>query len=56
MAKELLNRPDEVITATNGEKEFTIENIKKISTNANYDDSVTYWTLKLKEIYGNVKR
>ena len=57
LAHELLSRPDEFITAVNGDKEYSIECIKRIATHANIDDSVTHLALKLGEyISGNIKR
>lgn len=61
LARELLNRPDDFITATyedeNGEKEFVIETFKRKATHANVDDSVTHLTLVLRDCgQGNIKR
>ena len=56
LARELLNRPDAFITATNGEVEYVIETIKPTATHANIDDTITYLTLNLRECRGNVKR
>ena len=57
LAKELLNKPDSFITAIIGEKEYVIENIKRIATHANVDDSVTHWVLNLRDGGdGNIKR
>lgn len=57
LAKELLNKPDSFITAIIGEKEYVIENIKRIATHANVDDSVTHLALNLRDGgEGNIKR
>lgn len=57
LARELLNKPDGFLVATDGDKEFVIDNIRKVSTHANADDSVLYWTLHLRECEsGNIKR
>lgn len=57
LAKELLNKPDSFITAIIGEKEYVIENIKRIATHANVDDSVSHWVLNLRDGgQGNIKR
>ena len=57
LARELLNKPDGFIIATLGEKEYVIENIKRISTYANIDDSIINWTLNLRSCgEGNIKR
>ena len=49
LAKELLNKPDGFIIATFGEEEYVIDNIRKTSTYANIDDSVTHWALNLRD-------
>ena len=56
LAREILNRPDGFITATFGEEEYIIDGFKKIATHANIDDSVTHWTLNLRNSSGNIKR
>lgn len=57
LAKELLSKPDSFITATFGEEEYIIDNIKRVATHANLDDSVTHWTLNLRDGgNGNIKR
>lgn len=57
LAKELLSKPDGFITATLDEEEYVISNIQRISTHANIDDSVTHWTVNLRDGgNGNLKR
>ncbi|MBD5496439.1 MAG: hypothetical protein HDR11_01555 [Lachnospiraceae bacterium] len=57
LARELLNKPDDFITATFGEEEYIISNIQRVFTHANIDDSVTHWTLNLRDGgNGNIKR
>lgn len=57
LAKELLSKPDGFITATYGGEELIIENFSRIATHANIDDSVTHWTLNLRDGgSGNIKR
>lgn len=57
LATELLNRPNGFLTATHEERELIISNIQRVSTYANSDDSVTYWTLNLRDVgNGNIKR
>ncbi len=57
LAKELLNKPDGFIFAKNGEIDYVIENIQRISTNANMDDGLVYWILNLRNGgSGNIKR
>lgn len=51
LAKELL------ITATLDGKEYVIEDIQRIPTHANIDDTVMHWTLNLRDGgKGNIKR
>ena len=57
LARELLARPDSFITATYGEGEYVIEDIKRIATHANIDDGLIYYTLNLRDSgNGNIKR
>ena len=57
LAKELLSKPDNFITATIGNEEYIIDNIQRVATHANIDDSVTHWTLNLRDGgKGNLKR
>lgn len=57
LARELLSKPDGFIVATNGEIDYVIENIQRVSTHANIDDSITHWALNLREGgQGNIKR
>ena len=57
MAKELLRKPDGFITASHGEEEYVVENYRRKATHANIDDSVTHWTLNLRNTgKGNIKR
>lgn len=57
LAKELLDRPDGFLTATQGDEEYVVDNIKKVATHANLDDTVTHWTLILRDGgKGNIKR
>ena len=53
----MLSKSDGFITATLGDKEYIIESIRRITTHANIDDSVTNWTLNLRDGgQGNIKR
>lgn len=57
LARELLNRQDNFLTATIEEREYIIDGIKKVKTHANNDDSFTYYTLLLRNGgEGNIKR
>lgn len=57
LARELLSKPDGSLVAADGDKEFVIDNIRKVLTQANIDDSVSYWMLHLRECgNGNIKR
>lgn len=40
-----------------GEKEYVINNIQRVATHANIDDTVIHWTLNLTDCSnGNIKR
>ena len=56
LSNELKDKPDDFITASVGEKEYVIQNIRRVPTHANIDDGVTHLTLQLKECEGNVIR
>ena len=56
LARALLNRPDDFITATSDDGEYVISGLKRVSTHANIDDSVTHLALKLKKCEGNITR
>ena len=56
LANELKSKQDDFITATIGEREYVIQNIKRIPTHANIDDGVTHLTLQLRECEGNIIR
>lgn len=57
LAKELLSKPDGFITVMLGEEEYVVSNIQRIATHANIDDSVTHWTINLRDGgQGNIKR
>ncbi len=52
-----MNKHDDFITATLGEKEYVIGSIQKVASHANIDDTVTHWTLNLRDGgCGNIKR
>ena len=57
LAKELLNKPDGFLTVLKGEEEYVIDNLHRVATHANLDDSVMYWTLEIiNGGQGNIKR
>ena len=56
MGRELLSRPDDFITAVDDDREYVIEGLKRVTTHANIDDSVTHLALKLKRCEGNMVR
>ena len=56
LARELLNRPDTFLTATNGEVDYVIEGVKRVATHANLDDTVTHLALILRECKGNLRQ
>ena len=52
-----MNKPDGFIVATLGEDEYVINDLKRTFTHANIDDSVTHWSLNLRDGgRGNIKR
>lgn len=44
----MLSKPDGFITATLGEEEYVISSTQRVATHTNIDDSVTHWTLNLR--------
>ena len=57
LAKELLSKENGIITASFGEEEYVIGSYQRKATHANIDDSVTHWTLNLRDGgQGNLKR
>ena len=57
LARELLSKPDGFLTATLENREYVIKDYGRIATHANIDDSVTHWTLNLRDGgQGNIKR
>lgn len=57
LARELLSKPDDFITATIGDKEYIIESYQRKQTHANIDDGIYHWTLNLRDGgQGNIKR
>ena len=49
LARELLSKPDGVLTATIGEEEYVIDGFTRTKTHANLDDSMCYWTIVCKD-------
>ncbi len=56
VARELLSKPDEFITVTVGNREYSISHTKMIKTHANVDDGVMHKTLVCEELDGNIVR
>lgn len=57
LARELLSKPDDFITATIGDKEYIVESYQRRKTHANIDDGIYHWTLNLRDGgQGNIKR
>ena len=57
LAKELLSKPDGFITVLKGEEEYVIDNLCRVATHANLDDSVMHWALEIiNGGQGNIKR
>ena len=57
LARELLDRPDSFLVATFEDKECVVEDIRRISTCSNYDDTSMYLSLNVRVCNcGNIKR
>jgi hypothetical protein len=57
LARELLSKPDNFLTATFDGREYIIEDYRRTTTHANIDDGVMHWTLNLRDGgQGNIKR
>lgn len=56
LAKELLSEPDNFLTVTVKDREYSIRAIKRTRTHANVDDGVTHITLVCEELTGNIVR
>lgn len=56
LGRELLSRPDDFITVTIGDREYSIVGIKTVKTHANIDDSTVHKTLYCEELNGCVLR
>ena len=49
LARELLSKPDGFLTAMYEDREYVINDICRVKTHANIDDSVMHWTIKLRD-------
>ena len=56
LARELLNKENNFLTVSVGNKEYMVKGIKRIKTNANYDDSVIRTTIICEENSGCIVR
>lgn len=56
LANELLSKPDDFLTVTINDREYSIRATKKVKTHANLDDGVIHTTLICDEIHGNIVR
>ena len=56
LGRELLSRPDDFVTVTIGDREYSIVGITTVATHANIDDSTVHKTLMCEEINGCVLR
>lgn len=57
LARELLSKPDNLLTATLNDREYIIEDYKRTATHANIDDGILHYTLNLRDGgQGNIKR
>ena len=54
--RERLSRPDDFVTVTIGDREYSIVGIATVATHANIDDSTVHKTLMCEEINGCVLR
>lgn len=52
LAKELLSKPDDILTVIIGTKECMIDAIKTVRTHANIDDGITHKALVCHEMEG----
>lgn len=51
-----MNKDDDFLTVTIGDREYSIKSIKKVKTHANSDDSVIHTTLLCEESSGYIVR
>lgn len=56
LVRELSDKPDDYITVTVGDREYSISHTKMIKTHANVDDGVMHRTLVCDEMSGNIVR
>ena len=56
LVRELSDKPDDYITVTVGNREYSISHTKMIKTHANVDDGVMHRTLVCDEMSGNIVR
>ena len=56
LIRELSDKPDDYITVTVGNREYSISHTKMIKTHANVDDGVMHRTLVCDEMSGNIVR
>ena len=56
LIRELSDKPDDYITVTVGDREYSISHTKMIKTHANVDDGVMHRTLVCDEMSGNIVR
>ena len=56
LIRELSDKPDDYITVTVGDREYSISHTKMIKTHANIDDGVMHRTLVCDEMSGNIVR
>lgn len=56
LVRELSDKPDDYITVTVGDREYSISHTKMIKTHANIDDGVMHRTLVCDEMSGNIVR
>ena len=56
LAQYFLSKPNDFLTVTVGEREYSIRAPKRIKTHANADDGVMHTTLVCDEMHGNIVR
>ena len=56
LIRELSDKPDDYITVTVGNREYSISHTKMIKTHANVDDGVMHRTLVCDDMSGNIVR
>lgn len=56
LAQELLKRDNMTLAASDGKREYVIENFNLRKNYLNHDDTNMYLQLNLREVFGNIIR